>query len=526
MTAKPDAAAIKSSASSLVKALAPIILGLVFARAGLIVATYGAYRHTDENIFTDGPMLASLVVLALCIIAFASRKTFLSEIVVKRLAYISIAVEALSIAALGVIDALDYNNLAVRFSFSTLCSLSSSLAIFYWLRQACGSQSVAAAFFCFSALIVSELELLICTFFSPEVSYFIAAALVIAQYGCMFAAAKRPAPSTLQSIHHSTDEEENPEEDFFSFGKMAVSSNWLLTAIAIGIGALSIVIGFLRGYPNGESIMFTPASRLAYCVLTIVISALIIERMLRGHRRTLTVGIFVSMELLACLALMLYAAFPDNLQYGAICTTTLNALMVGFTWYAVIAFMTNGRFDPYYYACACWVVWLGFRALARIGTIVVDIYSGNLLFTIALMGTLVVLSTQVVFLQFLSTANKAAEMRRMNVEEAAQREKEERDRLITRIMGLNTQQANGSINLSDMREEAMRHSAQEMGCQFMLSEREAEVLALYALGYTQKRVAEKLYISQGTTHAHIKNIYAKTNMHSRQELIDSLRQYS
>ena len=59
-----------------------------------------------------------------------------------------------------------------------------------------------------------------------------------------------------------------------------------------------------------------------------------------------------------------------------------------------------------------------------------------------------------------------------------------------------------------------------------LSDREMEVLALYALGYTQKRVAEELYITPGTAHAHIKRIYAKTGLHSRQEILDYMQQYT
>ena len=42
----------------------PLILGLAFGRAGLIVASYGSYTSTDEGIFTDGAMLVALVVLA------------------------------------------------------------------------------------------------------------------------------------------------------------------------------------------------------------------------------------------------------------------------------------------------------------------------------------------------------------------------------------------------------------------------------------------------------------------------------
>ena len=81
-------------------------------------------------------------------------------------------------------------------------------------------------------------------------------------------------------------------------------------------------------------------------------------------------------------------------------------------------------------------------------------------------------------------------------------------------------------NLEDMRQNAMRHSAEIMGEQFMLSEREVDVLALYATGLTQKKVVEELFITPSTAHAHIKRIYAKTGMHSRQDILDYIKEYA
>ncbi len=89
------------------------------------------------------------------------------------------------------------------------------------------------------------------------------------------------------------------------------------------------------------------------------------------------------------------------------------------------------------------------------------------------------------------------------------------------IMGLDQE-----TDLASLRQTSMKHSAEIMGKQFLLSEREVEVLALYALGFTQKKVAEELYITQSTAHEHIKRIYAKTGMHSRQEIIDYIKQYA
>ena len=80
-------------------------------------------------------------------------------------------------------------------------------------------------------------------------------------------------------------------------------------------------------------------------------------------------------------------------------------------------------------------------------------------------------------------------------------------------------------SLDDVRQAAMRRSAEEMGRQFLLSNREIEVLSLYALGHTQKRLAEELCVSQATIRTHVKRIYAKCGLHSRQELLDYLSKY-
>ena len=64
-----------------------------------------------------------------------------------------------------------------------------------------------------------------------------------------------------------------------------------------------------------------------------------------------------------------------------------------------------------------------------------------------------------------------------------------------------------------------------MGQRFGLTGREIEVLTLYALGHTQARVSEELHLSQNTVHTHIKRIYDKCDLHSRQEILDYLNEY-
>lgn len=53
-----------------------------------------------------------------------------------------------------------------------------------------------------------------------------------------------------------------------------------------------------------------------------------------------------------------------------------------------------------------------------------------------------------------------------------------------------------------------------------LTPREAEILAFIALGRSAKYIAEELGISYNTARTHIRHVYEKLNIHSKQELID------
>ena len=58
---------------------------------------------------------------------------------------------------------------------------------------------------------------------------------------------------------------------------------------------------------------------------------------------------------------------------------------------------------------------------------------------------------------------------------------------------------------------------------FGLTEREAEILELVAMGRSAQYIADDLTISYNTVWTHIKHVYQKLNIHSKQELIDLVR---
>lgn len=56
----------------------------------------------------------------------------------------------------------------------------------------------------------------------------------------------------------------------------------------------------------------------------------------------------------------------------------------------------------------------------------------------------------------------------------------------------------------------------------LLTEREAAVARLYARGYSLQKVADELHITRSTAQSHIKHVYRKLGVHSRDELIELL----
>ena len=77
----------------------------------------------------------------------------------------------------------------------------------------------------------------------------------------------------------------------------------------------------------------------------------------------------------------------------------------------------------------------------------------------------------------------------------------------------------GDFELTDR----LSKQAQVLRKQYRLSARETEVMEYIARGYTVARTAEELIVSENTIRTHSKRIYAKLDVHKKQELIDMLK---
>lgn len=535
-----------------IKLIWPAMLGMALARAGLIVAGYGSYHSTDEGLFTDGAMLLALLFMLILFVILDSSKANISKRARRVLFYSCFAVQMFCLVALTPDRFLAFPAWT-RMPLCALTTFGASGCMFFWLLHMARSGGLLATLFAFGSLIISELMIFTSYELGPN-GYYVVAILVLAQ-------------PLLRVVWDKTHDPKEPlgkdrSHEFVGFARDMLANNKLLCIAGLGIGLLFFVDGLLRGYPVGAPIAFTPPTRLANMLLTIALSLGVIVTVGTRAIKPINSATFIMLELLAAAALLLYALMPDALEIGAVFTTTLNAMLCALMWYSVIAFMTFGWRDPYYYALGSWIVCMGSRAIARVLlTVLAPSLSAEPMIN-TIMGVILLVSSQVLLYGFFSVARdaalqtaeeselKTAELEREICElqkklvdselvehpincagcnvcklpEAAPKQapvkKIVSESAFSRIMGLDK-----SVLGESSPQETMRVRAQQVGEQFMLSAREVEVLSYYAMGWTQKRVAEELYIQPATVHAHIKRIYAKTDLHSRQEILDFMEQY-
>lgn len=598
--------AVSSGIIARLKVFWPMLAGIICARTALIVACYGSYSATDNGIFTDGAMLVVCALFLLLLpVLWRTRKDLPDNVVQVGFA-VSVAVAASCSIALSLIDSTDGTVMAEGFALSVVSTLALSLCMFYWLRCLRGSDEVTAALFVFFAFMVSVVLVYLLSFAPTRAQNIVGAVFIVAQLVLVGPAAARRAD--LAGRNHRR------ARTFFTFARNHMQDSRFLVACTVGMGALSFVDGFLRGYPDGLPIAFTPATRAGYALITVAVCALMMALVVRRRERVMTVIIFVVMELLAALSLVLFGAFPFHWEIGAMTVNTLNIVICAYCFYVVIAFTSFGDRDPYLYAMAGWVVCFGIRSVGRMLLLLVYPLTGNDIFINSLLGALILVSAQVVLVRFLLAehdewASEQEQLDSRNAEALAQAQErmaqqeaalsQARQELLESVRTAAEQRSadqeaalqalalaraqrcikctagcspmrgafpaegggtgvaqSGVAALGDdagepirtdaalasrlshgeseheelgsitaMLSDSMRRSVRQMGEQFLLSDREMDVLTLYALGHTQKKVADELYITPATAHTHIKRIYAKCGMHSRQEILEYLESY-
>lgn len=486
--------------------LAPTVLGLMCARVCLIVATYGSYTSTDAGVLTDGGSLAAMLPLVVLLFYLGKTRKRLSKRAVFIATNIAIVTQAAATIALGMAAFSPDGSIAAEIVLSSIATLASWVAIFYWLRRARGTSSSTAAAIAFGSLLLSEPLIYAASLLPRSIACIAVGATTCLQFLFRAKARKRPLPEKAHA--------DKMPLGYFGFAQRTQDGVRVLGILACGMFILSIAVGALRGFPDGEAVPFSPLTRIGYMLLVVAFFAMLIWQSFRESRSIMSTTIWLVLEMFGIFAVSAYAAFPDSPDIGAMFTTVFNAGMTGFMWYLVIAFSSYGKRDPYYYAAAGWSVYILPRALARAGMMAIAPYAQGGTLQTAIVAGLILASAQIVFIQLIWVEHGSVTQSEGSTSKS-----------IRTLLGLD--------DVDDMpddpesiRRALMQNNTKQLQERFMLSDRETEVVTLYALGLTQRKIAEELCISPGTTHTHIKRIYAKTDLHSRQEILDYLEHYT
>lgn len=506
--------------------LLPSVAGISLAAAVVNITIQQAHASTGISTYDGWSLIAASVVIG---------ALFLSTLVVKRFSkrsislgvFISIHLGGLGSLALASADAAGVPLLApVDLLLQAGVTLGATLLQFYWLRKLRGTSAQAVVVVVFSALALAEALTFALSFMPAMVGHFTCVALMFMQFGPVRTSRVMGVPS---------DSFPAVSESYFGTDENHFSNRSFLVVAALGIWFISIPMGMGRGFPVGQAIHLNPASRAIVLVAVIVVSALWVRFALVSRMRALTTSIWVAMELLLGVGTILFALVPVDPSMGAALVLASSLVLQAFVWYMTIAFISFGWRDPYYYACAAWIA-MNILTVAgmHVDALITAVVPSNAAAIIAFMGFFVLISAQVVYTRLLASPSEQGEVQAAAEVAAAKAARaaedpdglQEGDAPRRPLMGVLAISPQEEVALPSRSPDVhIATSVLEIGQRFGLTGREVEVLTLYALGHTQARVSDELQLSPNTVHTHIKRIYDKTDLHSRQEILDYINEY-
>lgn len=526
------------------KTLAPSALGLALAATVVSVEVEGARWTTGLSM--DGGLTMVVAGALLCAL-------FLSTLFVKRYSkrFVSmstfLAVHVSGLCSLGLavtgLAGLQLPELG-SLALGVGVTVGSTWLQFYWMRKLRGVSAQAAVMVVFTALGLSELLTFALSLIDAPVVALVAVGMTFAQFAVIRASRRMDVPSDLFP---------GVAQSYFGTDPEHFSNRSFLAVAAMGIWLISIPMGMGRGFPAGNAIGMSFVPRFLVLLFVLVVSALWVRHGLRSRMSALTTSIWVAMELLLALGAVFFAIWPHTVSIGASFVMAAALVLNAFVWYLTIAFISFGWRDPFYYTSAAWIA-VNVLTVAgmKVDTLITQVFPDNTPVIISIMSLFTLIGAQLVFTRLLSSPSEQREAREreLKAQAAAQAAQSSSDSAaadaaqageeggakapVFTLDSIRRVPLMGVLAIAEPKDVPMVSNTPDtsipaaviaMGQRFGLTGREIEVITLYALGHTQQRVSEELQLSTSTVHTHIKHVYEKTDLHSRQEILDYINEY-
>lgn len=503
-------------------------------RASSIVVSYDSYLNSDAGVMGESLSVVTSLVFIMLLLLLRLKKSY-SPSCKGALPMVALTICVLVSVLLYRLHDLVQHNLIWYYLLLSLQFISAQLLNFWILCSIAQLSSKSSLVYLFSGIIASELITLAASFLiAPMRSLMLVIFLVAISPLLLHFIHGLSNSTTKASITSQSLELFNSYSTHLEESQIASRPSYL-AHFFLSILFLALPCGIARGFPDGHPISFSKGAQCTYVFLTIMLCLAWIAYISGKAERKFGVGSWLIAFILLSFGILSFAIYPQQPQGGAIFITTLNIYLLGIMWYTMLLLMKKGRFRPFTYFVICWIAYMIPRAIGRIGVYQIFDVSAYPSLALVIMCLMALASALSLFGYLLHDAWKTlGHLQRLcthRVLSAADKpvdsaEPKTHEILIkltsgADLLGLNSMPESHE----ELRRIAMQRSIEEMGRMFHLSSREQEVLSLFASGLTQKAVAQQLGLSPATVHSHIKRIYEKTNLHSRQEVLNFIEEH-
>jgi DNA-binding CsgD family transcriptional regulator len=387
-----------------------------------------------------------------------------------------------------------------------VCLTAACWCSFYWVRQLAHTSRTAAALFAFSAIILSQLLVFLLQLLPLSTRCSVFALLALSQIILIMFVRNQEAISDI--LPYASD-------GFFHFVKVNIPNSSFLITIAIGVYCVAVPLGMSRAYYENLGFLLTVPFHVIFLVLTIILSVTWIVLICLDKEAAYTTLFWITAQLVLALAVVFFSAFPTMPQLGALLTRLGTTFVWAFIWFTTIAFINHGWRNPYYYATSGWFALVLPQNLGYLAANSMLVLSNSHQVVLAIMSLLLLVSSQVFFVRLFRTSGSLPPTPNDQGTNGQERKP------LQNFMGLSSE-ADFSV---ERQRSLLEEKSTSLGRMFTLTEREIEILSLFALGYTQKKVANELHLSTDTVHTYIKRIYKKTDFHSRNDILDFMQEH-
>lgn len=279
-----------------------------------------------------------------------------------------------------------------------------------------------------------------------------------------------------------------------------------------GIALFNLALGIARGFPSGASIELPLAFQALHQFGATALSLGVIGwALVKGRTLKFSSLWNIAVTLIVAGVLALAAMSEPLAPFGAMLIAAANTFSIGLLWYSCYDIARHSSWAPYVILGLGWVAHILPRELGRAFIWVAEPHSA------AAVGVTVVIVLLLALSMALLLGDSIPHERPLFADF--------RTSAGGVISSIRTQDAREKSSATpDAASDALTRQLEQLKRRYFLTEREHEVVALLARGRSKTAIGEKLFLSENTVKTYVKNVYAKLDVHTKQELLDRIDQ--